>query len=166
MADSTTGSRRNPSPRAAGYDEGAFVHGYLAALDDLGGGHTSERCTEIWRNCEAAARRAYDDPGWLDRIDLHARALARLPERTPRPERPGYVYVLLDAARQLYKIGWSTNVEARHRSIEHATGASLSLVAVRPGTMRDEKRLHEGMAAFRERGEWFRPNDVLVGWLR
>lgn len=165
MADSTEGSGRNPSPRAVGYDEGAFVKGYLAALADIGGAHTTARTAVIWADLEAAARRAFDDPGWLDRLDLLGMQTAHLRPARSRPERRGFIYVLWDRARDLYKVGWSSNVERRKASVEKASGAALEVIAACDGTMREERELHERMDAFRVHGEWFRPNSILEGWL-
>lgn len=75
--------------------------------------------------------------------------------------RKGMVYIA--RAGDLYKIGFSTDVAQRMRSL----GAVL--VACRQGTLDDERDLHAKFHEHREHGEYFRPSpelDTLIAeWL-
>ena len=69
-------------------------------------------------------------------------------------EAPSYVYAV-EAVGGPVKIGFSTNVRDRFRKLETAASLPLKLLAVAPGTMRDERTLHARFEDFRVRGEWF-----------
>lgn len=79
--------------------------------------------------------------------------------------KPGFVYVARAERTGLTKIGFSTNVAARLRSLCSAVGEPVTLVAVARGTRADESALLERVArhsvAVRGNREWHRPHPDL-----
>lgn len=59
----------------------------------------------------------------------------------------------------LVKIGFSRN------PVQRAKGLSARLMAVMPGTLCMERRMHQLFAAYRVHGEWFRPGLDLVSFV-
>jgi hypothetical protein len=60
------------------------------------------------------------------------------------------------------KIGFtSSNPYARLATLQTGSPTELTVMAVRPGTMDDERRLHEEFAEERVRGEWFQMSERL-----
>lgn len=57
------------------------------------------------------------------------------------------------------------NEEARLQTLQTGCAEDLSLVAVEPGGVDEERRLHERFAEYRLRGEWFRPGVKLAAYL-
>ena len=69
--------------------------------------------------------------------------------RVPRPYDRERVYFVRLGTR--VKIGYSTSIEQRLTEIPHE-----EVLAVFPGTMRDERSCHRKFAHLRIVGEWFR----------
>lgn len=113
---------------------------------------------------EAIREAAYKDTPFADE------PLPQPRKREPRPVKPPYVPATrrMDQQGQVYfvrfsdriKIGFSTNVEVRLRTVPHD-----EIMAMIPGTMRDEKRCHAAFAHLRENGEWFRMEQDLVDFI-
>lgn len=144
-------------------DEAAFCRGYAAALEDLSGTHSMIRTNVVWRGPEEAAMRAHDDPGWLDRLVEEQTGL-KSPKLVVVPKQ-GTVYVMLDAARKLVKIGWtSRDVAQRKKELEAGFGKPLTVLAVMPGTMRDESEVHSYFGDLRAFGEWFHAEPRILAW--
>ena len=69
----------------------------------------------------------------------------------PKPEpatKPGVVYFIRLGG--LIKIGFTTSLAMRLRDLPYE-----ELLGIVPGTMRDEKALHQQFAHLRRTGEWF-----------
>lgn len=66
----------------------------------------------------------------------------------------GWVYFV--RAGERVKIGHSLNVDARLTALQTGSPYKLELLAIVPGTVRDEAGFHRKFAALREHGEWFR----------
>jgi hypothetical protein len=150
----------------------SFVAGYLAAVRNYSGAFGSERGAVIALDAQRAAERAYRDPDWIEPLidDLLADAAGetdsvRRQRVHKKPDREGHVYVLYDAERDTYKVGFTQDVVVRTAQIQAASGAALILVRSREGTTADERRLHAQMAEHRRHGEWFHMNDTLREWL-
>jgi hypothetical protein len=88
---------------------------------------------------------AFQRPGKGARTDL----LSSPPKRKPPAQEGPLVYYLLFADR--IKIGTTTNLTARMRSIPHD-----ELLATEPGSLDVERRRHREFAHLRITGEWFR----------
>lgn len=72
----------------------------------------------------------------------------------PAPKREPQVYLMQSAPHDYTKIGYSTNPTTREATLQ-AQDPMLELIFSAPGTMQDEKELHERFKAKRIRGEWF-----------
>lgn len=83
------------------------------------------------------------------------------PERRPRAAGK-VVYFVQAGEGGPVKIGVSGDVEARVRSLQVAHAAELKVIGTRPGTARDEARLHAELAEHRIRGEWFNPTAAVL----
>lgn len=68
----------------------------------------------------------------------------------------GWVYFIECHATNRVKIGWAQHPPTRLAALRTASPAELYLVTARPGTMADERALHERFRAHRARYEWFR----------
>ncbi len=84
-------------------------------------------------------------------ICLFNLALAKQRQATDRSE----IYFLLNEKVNQLKIGRSTNVYKRIKTLQTACGVSLTLLATIPGHVKEEKNLHRRFAALRVLGEWF-----------
>lgn len=73
-----------------------------------------------------------------------------------------HVYFIQAVTAGLIKIGIAGDVAARLRSLQSNTGDELRLLATQPGGQRREQELHTQFAAYRVRGEWFRPSAALL----
>jgi hypothetical protein len=90
-------------------------------------------------------------------IDMERAELASAPParkyRAPRSDE--VVYVIGSAGSTLVKIGRSTNVQTRLRSIQNMSPAPLEVLWTTPGGPELETRLHAALARYRTYGEWF-----------
>ncbi len=100
--------------------------------------------------------------GQRDRIDRDEEVEAALgvlrDRRGARQGRQGYVYLIgeVEGDKPLFKIGYSTNPEARLREIQTCNGRILALFAKIPGTMADEAALHAKFIHLNTVQEWFK----------
>ena len=126
----------------------------------------------FWPECNATTWAEVDLPVCqFHAAKIHLRVAEQIPVasvRSGRAERQELWYaregrVYIARAGALYKIGFSTDVAQRMRSL----GAVL--VASHTGTLDDERDLHARFHAHREYGEYFRPSpelDALIAeWL-
>lgn len=86
-------------------------------------------------------------------LEAEVKELTALPPSKRRkrtaPE-DGHVYIML--SNSIVKIGWTSDVERRMREY----GPGIRILAVMPGTRKDETRLHKKFADLRaNRREWF-----------
>ena len=85
---------------------------------------------------------------WRQETIDHLKAEAKR-KRSPQPT-DGHIYFLLSDS--IVKIGWTSDLERRLK--EYSPGARV--LAVMPGTRKDETRLHRKFAHLRtNRSEWF-----------
>lgn len=83
------------------------------------------------------------------------------------PNKPGDIYVIHNPENGLTKIGFSTDVASRIKSLQYSFPGSIEL-AVFYGTRQDEHNLHERFIAQgkHEYGEWFRLTDRDILWIK
>jgi len=82
-------------------------------------------------------------------------------------EGMGYCYIVQLGVNGPVKVGFTTNVHRRLHALQNAVPQELILRALLPDDHRMlERGLHEDMAEFRLRGEWFVPVDALWFALR
>lgn len=81
------------------------------------------------------------------------------PEDAPDLPRGKYpsIYLVQAGEGGPVKIGVSTDVPSRIRSLQTGIPQPLILLATFPGCRSKERRLHERLARYRIRGEWFSP---------
>lgn len=77
----------------------------------------------------------------------------------------GYVAELQDESR-LIKVGRTRNVKQRISTIRQASPFDVRLIAVFARGAEGERELIGAMDGYRQKGEWFRPNDALTMVLR
>lgn len=86
---------------------------------------------------------------------------------TPRAQREWWIYFVQGSDGGPVKIGRTLNI--RNRVCELQVGypfGELRCVGAARGLIRDEKRLHHHFSHLRMRGEWFRPDDDLLDYVR
>lgn len=154
-----------------GMDRHTFIAGYQAAMEDMNGPCTMERTTIMFADSFSAASRAYDAQGkdWLTPLvneREEARRWERRPVRTaPKPAPAGTIYVLSDGNGEV-KIGWTGgDADVRRRSVEKASGRSLTVIATTPGSKVAERGFHERFAADCTHGEWFTRSPAIDAWI-
>ncbi len=91
-----------------------------------------------------------------ERWKIHARA-DDLEEWWERKRRACFVYAVR-ASNGLVKIGFAENPESRTKAISSQSPMEMELLGYVPASTTLEARLHQHLAADRERGEWFRPS--------
>ena len=75
----------------------------------------------------------------------------------------GTVYFISCTETNRVKIGFTTGEPiARLKSLQTGSAGQLRLMCSHPGSMDDERNLHERFAECRLHGEWFQPNDDLI----
>jgi hypothetical protein len=79
-------------------------------------------------------------------------------------ERPCWVY-FIKRSNGLIKIGYSTNVDSRFRSLQNQAGERMQLLGKAPGGRVLEKELHDLFKDLREIGEWFRTSPRLERYI-
>ena len=77
---------------------------------------------------------------------------------------PGYVYLI--KRRHLVKIGYSKNHDQRFRSLEMQCGEKIKILAVVPGTIEQERKLHRKFREYRQLGEWFECRGEMAAFAR
>lgn len=84
---------------------------------------------------------------------------------TGTQQNESFVYFLLNPGSNLVKIGCSTHLESRIRTISSMSGIDLVLLGLLPGGQKKEARLHRQFADLREQGEYFRYEADLVEFI-
>ena len=76
----------------------------------------------------------------------------------------GFIY-LIKHQNGLTKIGYSKTPKLREKTLQ-AEDPRLKMVAVKSGSMRQEKKLHRVFSEKRIRGEWFNLSDREIELMR
>ena len=87
---------------------------------------------------------------WMDKAGLAACG------RAGKGSAKEPVIYFISADDELVKIGHTTNLSARLRSLRTAHPKELSILLVIPGSRDDEQELHQRFAEFRVKREWFK----------
>ena len=69
------------------------------------------------------------------------------------------------AADELVKIGHTTNLSSRLRSLRTASPNELRILLVKPGTRDDEQDLHRRFSEFRISREWFKLSEPITEYI-
>lgn len=75
------------------------------------------------------------------------------------------VYFIQPEGEPAVKIGITSNVPARLSALQMAHHRPLNVIGIMPGGGREEAALHARFAAHRLRGEWFRLDDEIAGFV-
>lgn len=84
-------------------------------------------------------------------------------ESTDNALGPGVVYFI--EANGLVKIGHTTDIIYRYRTIAATSPVPVTLIGQIPGTRADERQLHARFDAYRSHGEWFKKEGELSEFL-
>lgn len=86
-------------------------------------------------------------------------------ERQTASLDPVIYFVQVDGAGPI-KIGFTENLEKRIQGMLTATPGTIKVLATRPGTLAEERVLHQRFAHLRVSREWFRPEEDLITYIR
>jgi len=75
---------------------------------------------------------------------------------------PGYIYFVQGECGGPIKIGYSTDIEKRIKTLQTGYPDVLGILYLIPGDMADEEELHKELAYYRMRGEWFKPDEEVL----
>jgi hypothetical protein len=89
---------------------------------------------------------------WNDRASLAA--CGRLDE--DEKNQPVIYFISTQQNNDLIKIGYTTNLESRLRSLRTSSPDELQIHLVIPGCREDERNLHRQFSSLRVRREWFK----------
>lgn len=101
------------------------------------------------------------------RIDLLEQCVAaRMRETIGGNHERGRVYFIRSGPDGPVKIGFSLSPQTRLVSLQTASPSQLRLLKSFPGDEARERQLHEHFAALRMEGEWFRPEERLLTFIK
>jgi hypothetical protein len=84
-------------------------------------------------------------------------------EARPRKGKPvNVVYFIQGVPDGLIKIGWTSDLDSRFKTLCQGSPCELALLGIAHGGEREEQILHANFAEHRVRGEWFTPNPRLI----
>ncbi|HEY7154732.1 MAG TPA: GIY-YIG nuclease family protein [Gemmataceae bacterium] len=89
----------------------------------------------------------------------------RKPQAATGADTTGEVVYFLRGGDAI-KIGYTTNLAARQRTLETGSAVPLELLASVAGDRREETRLHQEWWHLHIRGEWFRADEELLRYIR
>lgn len=93
------------------------------------------------------------------------RRAVEVPRSTRITAKP-HVYFVQQGNSGAIKIGCSKNPNQRLEHLQTAHSEPLRLLTCAPGTQQQERALHDRFAHLRVSGEWFRPGDDLLAYIR
>lgn len=80
--------------------------------------------------------------------------------KQPPAEQPGFIYFIVSGKR--VKIGYSQHPFGRARELRTGMPDGIGAMVAIPGTPHVERQLHAELAAYRQSGEWFDHNGVVM----
>lgn len=102
----------------------------------------------------------------LSRILDEPLRLASSGEESSEDATPSCVYFIRQGDDGPIKIGFATNPAKRKRQLQTSVADTLHTLLTLPGTRATEAHFHERFADLRLRGEWFRPDPVLLDFIQ
>jgi hypothetical protein len=94
---------------------------------------------------------------WIDRASLAASG-----HFNDGDENQSVIYFISTEQNQnLVKIGYTTNLESRLRSLRTGSPDELQIHLVVPGSREDERKLHRQFSSLRVRREWFKRDQAI-----
>lgn len=121
-------------------------------------GDPSEMVAGFTKDLEAFNFNAEQRDGWI--------AAAKKASRAPRLADDGasVIYFVGPDGGDI-KIGITSNFQTRLRSLKTGSSRPLCVLLVMPGTIDDERALHDRFAADRLHGEWFKRSAALMEFI-
>ncbi len=86
-------------------------------------------------------------------------------ENNEKPKECGkevYIYLAQNTKTKSYKIGFSTNVKSRIKTLNTSSEYKIILVDYFKGKVQDESDLHEKLKKYRKNSEWFENNKFVI----
>lgn len=77
-----------------------------------------------------------------------------------------HIYFMQESSIGAIKIGFASNVSTRKCNIQGANPSKVTVLGAIPGGPDEETRIHEQFAHLRIRGEWFKPGEDLLEFIR
>lgn len=77
-----------------------------------------------------------------------------------------HIYFLQESSLGAIKIGFAANVNTRKCNIQGANPSKVTILGAIPGGPEEETKIHEQFAHLRIRGEWFKPGEDLLEFIR
>jgi len=75
---------------------------------------------------------------------------------------PGFIYFIQGESGGPIKIGYTTDVQSRIRTLQTGYPDTLKLLLAIPGNFNNEQTLHFELKEYRVQGEWFKPVPVVL----
>lgn len=104
-----------------------------------------------------------------EREQRYRAGLAKAKERLEAPMRvtlKSHVYFIQQGESGSVKIGYSKNPAQRLATLQTGHSEPLHMRAMAPGSMAQERALHDRFSHLRVSGEWFRPGEDLIAYMR
>jgi hypothetical protein len=115
------------------------------------------RWDNYWKR-KREEERAQQEEERLRKIEMEKEAR----ETAYRERYPGFVYFIRGESGGPIKIGYTTDITKRLNTLQTGYPDTLKLLALVPGSTKDELILHEEFTEYRMRGEWFKPVEPLL----
>lgn len=114
---------------------------------------------------ESSGKRYLQISRWQERARCASKYPAP-PEEDGRGEKHGQIYFIQGDVTKRIKIGYTSNaVNMRLANLQTGCTEKLVLLLCIPGTLEEEKSLHEKFASHRLDGEWFECGKVVVDFI-
>ena len=97
--------------------------------------------------------------------ERRAAFLRSIPKLKPPPKVIGHGHVYFLRAGNVVKIGHSTNLRSRFKSLKTGIAEDARVVKALPGGRNREREFHKRFAEYRLRGEWFDLRGALARYL-
>ena len=83
-----------------------------------------------------------------------------------KPKLVSIIYFVQGQSTGLIKIGLTTNLSARFSDLQVGSPDVLRVIGIHRGTIKSELMLHKLFANHRVRGEWFRPDESILNFVK
>jgi hypothetical protein len=78
----------------------------------------------------------------------------------------GFIYFIQGKCGGAIKIGFSIKPEERLKALQTGYPDTLLILSMVPGSEATERAIHKELEAFRMNGEWFRPDDHVISFIK
>lgn len=115
-------------------------------------------------------------PRWIDYNKRKEEEKAKIEQQKKEEEEkkleeykkkyPGFIYFIQGENGGPIKIGFTENISKRLKGLQTGHCDNLVVLATFPGKMQNEKDLHSKYGEIRLRGEWFKPTEELIKYIK